>query len=109
MASATLVWFRHDLRLHDRPELLAAAALGPVVPVYVHAPDEDGDWAPGAASRYWLHRALQDVSEQLRARGSRLIRAGGSQRPGVGPGDRGDRRAAGRLEPELVARRRGAR
>ncbi len=81
MASATLVWFRHDLRLHDRPELLAAAALGPVVPVYVHAPDEDGDWAPGAASRYWLHRALQDVSEQLRARGSRLIvRAGASAR-----------------------------
>ena len=46
-----LVWFRNDLRLDDNPALRAAldAGLTPI-PVYIHAPDEHGDWAPGAAS-----------------------------------------------------------
>lgn len=79
MPSTTIVWFRDDLRLHDRPALRAAAARGPVVPVYVHAPHEAGDWPPGAASRYWLHQALADLAAHLQSRGSRLVlRAGDS-------------------------------
>jgi deoxyribodipyrimidine photo-lyase len=69
-----LVWFRHDLRLDDNPALQAALEAGYApVPVYVHAPEEEGEWAPGAASRAWLHRSLQALDEGLRARGSRLL------------------------------------
>ncbi|MFN7137331.1 MAG: deoxyribodipyrimidine photo-lyase, partial [Thermomonas sp.] len=53
--STALVLFRRDLRLADNPALHAAcAAHARVLPVYVHAPDEDAPWAPGAASRWWL-------------------------------------------------------
>jgi deoxyribodipyrimidine photo-lyase len=69
-----LVWFRHDLRLDDNPALHAALEAGYApVPVYVHAPQEEDDWAPGAASRVWLHRSLQTLDQSLRARGSRLL------------------------------------
>ena len=49
-----IVWFRNDLRLRDHPALQAAlkAGLAPL-PVYIHAPHEEGDWAPGAASNAW--------------------------------------------------------
>ena len=68
-----LVWFRRDLRLNDNPALQAALAAGHVpVPVYIHAPGEEGDWAPGAASRAWLRRSLLALDDALRQRGSRL-------------------------------------
>jgi deoxyribodipyrimidine photo-lyase len=77
--STTIVWFRRDLRLADHPALLAAVERGhPVVPVYVHAPEEDGEWAPGAASRWWLHHSLAALDAALRAAGSRLIVRRGS-------------------------------
>jgi deoxyribodipyrimidine photo-lyase len=68
-----LIWFRNDLRLADNPALQAAlrAGLTPV-PVYVHAPDEEGDWAPGAASEAWRRRSLLALAQDLHARGSRL-------------------------------------
>ncbi len=69
----TLVWFRRDLRLDDNPALAEAAARGPIVPVFVHSPDEEAPWAPGAASRWWLHRSLEALELSLRKRGSRLI------------------------------------
>ena len=68
----TIVWFRQDLRLADNPALVAAAAAGPVIPVYLHTPVEDGDWPLGGASRWWLHQSLQRLDEDLRAAGSRL-------------------------------------
>ena len=72
--SNALVWFRRDLRLSDNPALQAALDAGHVpVPVYIHAPDEEVPWAPGAASRAWLRRSLQALDADLRARGSRLI------------------------------------
>jgi deoxyribodipyrimidine photo-lyase len=78
--SVAIVWFRRDLRLTDNPALAEAlAAADRVIPVYVHAPGEEGDWAPGAASRWWLHRSLESLQRDLAARGSRLIvRAGPS-------------------------------
>ena len=69
----TLVWFRSDLRVEDNPALAAAAAGGSVVPVFIHAPAEDGAWAPGAASRWWLHHSLTALADDLRRAGSRLI------------------------------------
>ena len=68
-----LVWFCNDLRLRDNPALQAAlrAGLAPV-PLYIHAPHEEGAWAPGAASMAWRHRALAQLDSDLRAIGSRL-------------------------------------
>ena len=46
-----IVWFRNDLRLADNPALQAALDHGHVpICVYVHAPDEEAPWQPGAAS-----------------------------------------------------------
>jgi deoxyribodipyrimidine photo-lyase len=69
----TIVWFRQDLRIADQPALAAAAELGAVIPVFIWAPDEEGDWAPGGASRWWLHHSLVSLMAQLEALGSRLI------------------------------------
>ena len=71
--SATIVWFRRDLRLTDNPAVTAAAARGPVIPLFVWAPEEDGDWAPGGAQRWWLHESLDSLSKALAAQDSRLI------------------------------------
>jgi deoxyribodipyrimidine photo-lyase len=43
------------------------------VPVFIWAPEECGAWAPGGASRWWLHHALEDLRQQLEAAGSRLV------------------------------------
>ncbi len=76
-----IVWFRNDLRLADNPALQAALEGGftPLC-VYIHAPGEEGDWAPGAASETWRHHSLAALDADLRGRGSRLlIRQGPSQ------------------------------
>jgi deoxyribodipyrimidine photo-lyase len=80
--SPSIVWFRQDLRLRDNPALRAAIQRGgPVVPVFVWAPEEEGDWAPGSASRWWLHHSLRSFNDELNEVGSRLIiRHGGSFR-----------------------------
>lgn len=72
MANA-LIWFRNDLRLADHPALQAALDEGyaPIC-IHIHAPDEEGDWAPGAASNAWRHRSLAALDADLRRRGSRL-------------------------------------
>jgi len=69
-----IVWFRQDLRLVDQPALHQAARTGrPVIPVYIWAPHEEGAWAPGAASRWWLHHSLQALGASLDAENSSLI------------------------------------
>lgn len=79
-SSPSIVWFRHDLRLDDNPALLAAIRRdAAVVPVFIWPPEEEGDWAPGAASRWWLNQSLARLDAGLRDTGSRLIlRKGGS-------------------------------
>lgn len=69
---AWVVWFRNDLRLADHPALWTAAAAGAVVPVYIWSPEEEGGWAPGGASRWWLHQSLRGLAGALEAAGSRL-------------------------------------
>lgn len=79
-----LVWFRHDLRLDDNPALRAALDQGfTPIPVYVHAPQEEGEWSPGAASLAWLHRSLTALDADLRARGSRLLLREGPSAPAL--------------------------
>jgi deoxyribodipyrimidine photo-lyase len=71
---ASVVWFRNDLRLADNPALTAAVARGgPVIPLFIWSPEEEGRWPPGAASRWWLHQSLKRLEADFRKRGSRLI------------------------------------
>jgi deoxyribodipyrimidine photo-lyase len=78
--TTAIVWFRRDLRLADQPALSAACdAHEHVVPVYIHALDEEGEWAPGAASRWWLHHSLEALDRHLREHRGRLhLRRGDS-------------------------------
>jgi len=78
MSTTAIVWFRRDLRLADNPALdHARSHFDRVVPVYIHNPEAEGDWAPGAASCWWLHHSLAALDERLRQRGSSLIIASG--------------------------------
>lgn len=71
---STLLWYRQDLRLADHPALRAALdAGGPVIPVYIWSPEEEGGWPPGAAACWWIHHSLTSLADDLRRRGSRLI------------------------------------
>ncbi|HWA24156.1 MAG TPA: deoxyribodipyrimidine photo-lyase [Lacunisphaera sp.] len=76
--TATIVWFRQDLRLEDNPALLAAIARGgPVIPVYILDDAGEGRWPAGGASRWWLHHSLAALGAALDERGSRLVLARG--------------------------------
>lgn len=78
MSDLAIVWFRRDFRVADNPALdCARSRHDRVLPVYVHDPDAEAPWQPGAASRWWLHHALTDLSQRLKDRGAGLvIRAG---------------------------------
>ena len=79
MTAPTIVWLRRDLRLADQAALAAAAAEGPVVPVYILDDETPKHRKMGGASRWWLHHSLDALGKALDAKGSRLIlRAGKS-------------------------------
>ncbi len=69
----SILWFRQDLRLADNPALAAGLASRRLLPVYLYTPAEMGVWAPGAASRWWLHHSLAALDGALRTLGQRLI------------------------------------
>ncbi len=69
----SVVWFRQDLRLADNPALLAAAAAGRVLPVYVLDDAAAGEWAMGGAHRWWLHGSLQSLAQDLARAGAELV------------------------------------
>ncbi len=74
MTQPTLLWLRLDLRLADNPALEAAVKRGgQVTPIFIWSPEEEGDWPPGGASRWWLHQSLAALDADLRGRNSRLI------------------------------------
>ncbi|MCG7917344.1 MAG: deoxyribodipyrimidine photo-lyase, partial [Candidatus Thiodiazotropha taylori] len=77
----SILWLRRDLRLTDHPALLAAIRdANHLLPVYIHAPEEEQPWQPGAASNWWLHNSLIALDRDLRKLGSGLIIAKGSSR-----------------------------
>ncbi|SER75697.1 cryptochrome/photolyase family protein [Corynebacterium cystitidis] len=90
----TLVWFRDDLRTHDHEALTAACADGPVVAVWVReepalhdgtidSPTTLARLGPrplGAATRWWYHRSLDILQNNLRELGIRLLFARGDAR-----------------------------
>ncbi|CAL8468600.1 g8140 [Coccomyxa elongata] len=69
-----LLWFRRDLRVSDNPALIAAVqAATTVVPVYVWAPEEEGQFQPGRCSRWWLHQSLQALEKDFAALGTSMV------------------------------------
>ena len=73
MTAPTIVWLRQDLRLFDQAAFAAAAAEGPVVPLYVLDDESPGAWSIGAAQRWWLHRSLAALAADLATKGTTLI------------------------------------
>ncbi|MFM8590604.1 MAG: deoxyribodipyrimidine photo-lyase, partial [Limnohabitans sp.] len=68
----SVVWFKRDLRLHDHAPLSEAAALGPVLAIYIVEP---GLWQlPDAALQHFgfLAESLQDLERQLQRLGMAL-------------------------------------
>jgi len=71
--ATSILWFRRDLRLHDNAALeWARDNSDTVIPVYIHSPEEEKPWAPGAASRWWLHQSLEALGKKLESRGLKL-------------------------------------
>ena len=73
MTAPAILWFRRDLRLSDQAALVAAAAAGPVIPVFILDDDTPKHRRMGAACRWWLHHSLTSLEASLREKGSRLI------------------------------------
>jgi deoxyribodipyrimidine photo-lyase len=73
MPAPRIVWLRRDLRLADHAAFCAAAAQGPVIPVFVLDDKRPGARRLGGASRWWLHHSLQSLSQGLARHGARLI------------------------------------
>lgn len=75
--SPQLVWFKRDLRIFDQRPLAQAAALGPVLCLYIYEPEllmaADFD----AAHLQFINQSLADLRQQLRRLGGELtIRTG---------------------------------
>ena len=73
MTRPVIVWFRNDLRLADHPALAAAAANGPVLPLYILDDATPGHWRMGGAARWWLHGGLAALAGALKQQGGTLI------------------------------------
>lgn len=70
--SPAIVWFRKDLRVADNPALCAALSRGgPVVGLYVL--EEGRPLSPGGAQRWFLHHALEALTERLARIGVPLV------------------------------------
>jgi deoxyribodipyrimidine photo-lyase len=65
MNSPVIMWFRQDLRLSDHAALSAAAAAGPVIPLFILDDETPGEWRWGGASRWWLHKSLEKLNAKL--------------------------------------------
>ncbi|WP_319533497.1 deoxyribodipyrimidine photo-lyase [uncultured Cohaesibacter sp.] len=65
MSEIAIHWFRQDLRLMDNPALAKAARAGALLPIYILDDETAGEAMMGGASRWWLHRALEDLNRQL--------------------------------------------
>lgn len=86
--SATVYWFRNDLRLDDQPALSELDdATGPLLPVYCHAdPNEQTRWGfarVGVHRRRFLRSALDGLDAELQLRGVRLLEVEAPTVPGL--------------------------
>ncbi|PIC63774.1 deoxyribodipyrimidine photolyase [Sporosarcina sp. P13] len=63
----TIVWFRKDLRMHDHPALVEAAAHGEVLPVFIlpETVHEASDW--------WVHHSLVELQKKFEQQQIQLV------------------------------------
>ncbi len=73
MSVKTIWWIRRDMRLDDNPTLQRALRSDALLPVYVHALDEEAPWQLGGAQKWWLARSLASLARALEQAGSRLV------------------------------------
>ena len=72
--TVTLYWIRRDFRLQDNAALAAAIERGdPILPVYLLETSKDASWPMGGASKWWLHRALEEAAAGWREREGQLL------------------------------------
>ena len=70
--TASLHWFRDDLRLADNPALSEALSHGPTLCIYIL--DREGDRRRlGGASCWWLSRSLKALSDKIAEKGGTLL------------------------------------
>ena len=63
--SLVIHWFRQDLRVTDNPSLCQASKKGRVMPLYILDDQNSDEHFLGGASRWWLHRSLTELDNQL--------------------------------------------
>ncbi len=81
MTGPIIVWLRQDLRLADNRALAAAVDTGrPIVPLFILDDASAGEWALGAASRWWLHHSLATLADSIHQLGATLILRRGDTR-----------------------------
>jgi deoxyribodipyrimidine photo-lyase len=69
-----IVWFRQDLRVQDNDALNAAITSNlPIIPLYIKEEDSEQKWKMGAASSWWLHYSLINLTQELKKIGLKLI------------------------------------
>ncbi len=72
--TTAIVWFRRDLRLSDNPALTAAVKRSEtILPVFIWSPNEHGSWAPGGASKWWLHHSLSGLGKAFAEKDCELL------------------------------------
>jgi len=71
--SVSILWFRRDLRVNDNAALQWVCDNSTeVIPIYIHSPEQEKPWQPGAASRWWLHNSLLSLENRLTEFGLKL-------------------------------------
>ena len=74
MVAPCIVWLNRDLRTTDNEAFsYASNCQAPVIPVFIFDSNISSKPAIGSASRWWLHQSLNELSETLKAKGSKLI------------------------------------
>ena len=63
--SPVIMWFRQDLRLEDNPALFEANKRGDLIPIYILDDINSKRDKMGAASRFWLHHALDSLNRSM--------------------------------------------
>jgi deoxyribodipyrimidine photo-lyase len=79
MKSPVIVWLRQELRLKDHPALAAAGANSrPVILCFIRNTATDRPWLPGAASCWWLHHSLREISQKIQNAGGKIVLRSGN-------------------------------
>lgn len=76
--SASIFWFRQDLRISDNPGLCAACEAGELIPVYIYDQEAPENATLGGASQWWLHHALHSLADSLKQQ--LIVRQGSPQK-----------------------------